>query len=307
MRDETNTVLVIGGTGLVGAPVARALQADGVAVRLLTRDVQRARAYFGSDFRYVQGDVADAAALERALDGCSGVHISLSAGPRARDLEQVEYRGSARIAEIAARIGVRRLTYVSGFLGEESAAVSPETATKLRAERAIAASGIPYTIFKPTYFMETLARHIQATFAVVLGRQSHPLHMVAADDFARQVVTAFRTTAAAGKTFYVQGPEPIRITDALRLYCALVKPGTRVVTVPLEFMSLIDATVARGRLGRTLTLMRLLQLVGELGDPSEANRLLGPNTTTLRDWCQQRVPGRHPSGLHSQEGGRGHA
>jgi hypothetical protein len=46
---------------------------------------------------------------------------------------------------------------------------------KWSAEHAIAASGVPYTIFRPTYFMETLPRHIRgrtATCSAVSGTVS---------------------------------------------------------------------------------------------------------------------------------------
>lgn len=36
-------ILILGGTGLLGEPVARRLQADGFAVRLLARDPDKAR------------------------------------------------------------------------------------------------------------------------------------------------------------------------------------------------------------------------------------------------------------------------
>ena len=38
----TRTVLVVGGTGLLGAPVARQLRGDGYRVRLLTRTLPAA-------------------------------------------------------------------------------------------------------------------------------------------------------------------------------------------------------------------------------------------------------------------------
>ena len=42
------TILVIGATGTVGAPVARQLREDGYQVRLLVRDPKRAAAQLGS-------------------------------------------------------------------------------------------------------------------------------------------------------------------------------------------------------------------------------------------------------------------
>jgi nucleoside-diphosphate-sugar epimerase len=49
-------ILVLGGTGLLGAPVARRLRADGFAVRVLSRDPEKARRMFGPSIEVVAGD-----------------------------------------------------------------------------------------------------------------------------------------------------------------------------------------------------------------------------------------------------------
>ena len=135
--------------------------------------------------------------------------------------------------------------------------------------------------------METLPRHVQGNLAIVLGRQPCPLHMVAAGDFAQMVSRSFRTPEAANRRFFVHGPEAITIPDALRLYCSLVEPGKRVVSLPLGFMSVVDALFMRRQLRSTLQLMRVMQQVGERDDPSEANEVLGAPATTLRRWCEK--------------------
>jgi NADH dehydrogenase len=286
---SSETVLVVGGTGELGRPVARQLLADGYVVRLLTRNVERARALMGPEFEYFAGDIGDSAAIERGLHGCAGVHISLrGSSSGSEELDRVEHRGTARVAELAARQSVSRLTYLSGMLVSEDAEI-PGDRAKFLAERAIQQSGVPHTIFKPTYFMETLPRHVQGTLAIVLGRQPHPLHMVAANDFALMVSGAFRTPEAANRSFFVHGPESTTIPDALRLYCSLVEPGKRVVSMPLWFMWIVDALFMRGRLRSTLQLMRAMQRVGERGDSSAADSVLGIPTITLRQWCEQRT------------------
>ncbi|MEJ2204665.1 MAG: hypothetical protein P8170_11180 [Gemmatimonadota bacterium] len=45
----------------------------------------------------------------------------------------------------------------------------------------------------------------------------------------------------------------------------------------------------RWRLRFAAGLMAYFDRVGELGDPSEANELLGPPTTTLEEWIQHRA------------------
>ncbi|MFQ5825045.1 MAG: NmrA family NAD(P)-binding protein [bacterium] len=44
------TVLVLGGTGKMGVPVARHLQKDGFPVRIMTRNEEKARKLFDESF-----------------------------------------------------------------------------------------------------------------------------------------------------------------------------------------------------------------------------------------------------------------
>jgi len=52
-------------------------------------------------------------------------------------------------------------------------------------------------------------------------------------------------------------------------------------------MSMVDTLFLGKKMRRILQIMQVLQRSGELGDPSEANRLLGAPTTTFRAWCEQ--------------------
>ena len=90
-------ILVIGGTGLIGAPVARRLLVEGQPVRLLVRDIERARAQLGGEFEYVQGSVTDSSAVDRAVRGVDGVHVSLGVEDPSL-LEGDEHRGTEAVA-----------------------------------------------------------------------------------------------------------------------------------------------------------------------------------------------------------------
>ena len=282
---------------MLGRPVVRRLHGDGYDVRVLTRNVEGARGALGNGPEYVKGDVEDRSSLEGALEGCRAVHISLKAGPAHGEAERVEHRGTARVAEAAASAGVERITYLSGcFVEPEHAAVSEAEAAKLAAERAIERSGVPYTVFKPTYFMETLSLHVQGPFGMVLGRQPHPLRMVAADDYAAMVSDALSVPEAAGQRLYVFGPEAVTIGDALRVYCRIVEGGKRVVTAPLPVMRALNRTFMRDAMARELDLMGVMQRVGEPTNVPDASDVLRPATTTLDAWCSRGRASGSPDG-----------
>lgn len=211
-------VLVLGGSGDLGAPVAQQLRGDGFQVRLLIRNRGRVPA-LDSDFDYAYGDIDDSASLQSALAGCDALHVSVRGGPTAEQFDRIEHQGTARVAELAAREGVQRVSYVSHSLAASDAAAS-DLRAKFHAEQAIAASGVPYTIFRSTYFMETLPRQIRGRRAVVLGRQRRPFHLLAAADFARMVSRSLSTPETGGKHLDVPWSagvhHPGRAADLLR-------------------------------------------------------------------------------------------
>jgi uncharacterized protein YbjT (DUF2867 family) len=134
-----------------------------------------------------------------------GVHVSLGVEDPAQ-LEPVEHRGTAAVAAAAARHGLGRISYLTGSLVRVN--YGPKIAehrAKLAAEQAIQDCGVPYTFFRPTYFTNTLPRHVQGPMVVALGRQRKVLHPVCAEDFAAQVARALATPAAANRDFFIHG------------------------------------------------------------------------------------------------------
>lgn len=284
---SAETILVAGATGLLGEPVARRLQADGFQVRVLARSPEKARAKFGQGFEIVAGDVEDAAALGRALSGCMGAHISLRDG-NDPDLER---RGVQNIAHAAASAGVRRVTNLSGSTVSEANRWYAGTEAKWQAEAALRESGVPYTIFRASSFMESLSRYVRGSRASYIGVQPHPWRWVAAADFARMVSRTFANPQTANKTLYVHGPQAMPLREALETYCRITHPALKVSQMPMWMASLVASLFRVNDLAEALPFIRYAEKVREGGDPAEANTLLGAPTTTLEQWSRtQRVP-----------------
>ena len=287
MRSER--VLVVGATGMLGAPVARQLFADGWRVRCLVRDPARARGQLGDGYEYVVGDVTVPSTLDNAFDGCGYAHLSLRGGNTIASYESQEVQGSALCAAAARRHGLRRITYLSGAgrTGPEFEQYFPAR-VKRAVEASLAGSGVPWTVFRATHFMESLGLFIRDGRASVLGRQPHALHYLAASDYAVMASRALDSDASVGRALYLWGPKPYTMRAALERYVAVVHPGLAVGVLPLPIARTIAALTRNQDLRFAAELFRAFQAIGECGDPSEANRLLGAPTTTLEDWLAPR-------------------
>lgn len=274
-------ILVIGGTGLIGEHIARRLKEDGYRVRVMARDSNKARKMFDESFEIAIGDVKDTNSLEKSLDGCFGVHMNLT--------EDVEQLGAENVAYVAPKKGVERITYTAGVNAVKENAWFPLVKGKLLAEKAIRESGIPYTIFCPTFFMESIQRLIRRNRAFVFGKKPVLYHLVAVEDYARMVSISYRLEEAANKKLFVHGPEAVTMYEALRRYCSVFRPEIRKIsTMPFWLVRLI-ATVRRDKQMRFGgELISLSEEVGEGGDPTEANRVLGAPQITLDEWIRRR-------------------
>ncbi|MGH7268642.1 MAG: NAD-dependent epimerase/dehydratase family protein [Candidatus Rokuibacteriota bacterium] len=156
---------VTGGAGFIGSHLVDRLLADGHGVTAFD-NLSTGRREFLADarrhgeFRLVEGDVRDAAAVRRALDGHDVVfHLAANADVRfglehpRRDLEQ-NTLGTFAVLEAMREAGVRRIAFAStgSVYGEPDVFPTPETcpfpiqtslygASKLAAESLIAAYG----------------------------------------------------------------------------------------------------------------------------------------------------------------------
>ncbi len=271
-------VLVLGGTGTLGAPVVHGLAERGHTVRVLVRSAERARRILGTVAEVVEGDSMDRDQLQEAMAGCSAVHISL---PTESELIAVRH-----IVDSAAE-HLERVSYVSATSVCEENRWFEIIDIKMRAEELLSRSGIPHTIFCPTWVMEVLHNFVKGDRAVVIKGKNPPrLHFFAAADFGRMVATAYENDRALGKRLYIHGPEGITLPDALERFFSACHPDLRVVRVKLWQARWIARLT--GRMEFVSRLIAFFDRVGELGNPAEANALLGEPSSTLSEWIESR-------------------
>ncbi len=120
-------ILVTGASGFIGWHVARLLVEKGRRVRALVRPTSHVREL---DAERVEGDLRNAASLERAVAGCGGVfHVAAdyrlwSKHPKL--MYQANVDGTRNLLEASRRAGVERVVYTStvgciGFQDEQLA------------------------------------------------------------------------------------------------------------------------------------------------------------------------------------------
>lgn len=273
----TKRILILGGTGLFGKPTAYQLREDGFQVRILARNVEKTQRIFADGYEIVSGDVTDLDSLEQAITGCYGVHISIGGA--------VDQLSAENVVALAPKVGVERISYISGATVAEKNRWFPMVAQKLEAEKVISTSGVAYTIFCPTWPMEQLVRFAQNGKPSLIGKQPLPVHFFAAQDLARMVSKSYQLNEASHKRFYVYGPEAMTLKTALERYCSVFHPEvSKIGVMPVWLLKALGMLTRNEMLKFASDLMGYFDKTPEVGDPTEANQILGAPAITLDAW-----------------------
>lgn len=281
-------ITIIGGTGMLGHPVARAFKSAGHDVTITSTRPDELPDEITAGFNVVSGDVTKPDSLKPALSDTDWVYLNLNSKHDPELYEKIEIQGTANVANLAVIAGVKRIGLISGASsqGEENGTIFLDA--KVKAERALVESDIPYVIMRPSWFFESLKYFIVEGNAVVLGDQPIPRAWLAADDYAKQVVAAFEGDNTASRCYYNLGPEKLTIKEALTRYCEVTHPDLKPQDVTFSQAKMLAMMPGRKSLKKTIKFFEYIEVTPEDVDPSEANELLGANTTTLEQWLKTR-------------------
>ena len=143
-------VLVTGGSGLIGANLARVLLMAGHDVRALVRATSDTTTLSALPVERVTGDVRDADAVARAVAGCELVFhtaVQFAYGAQAREaLEPVALAGTENVIRASAAAGVRRVVVTSSSVVFGYSAVAQQRDEQ--SEFGAAAGDPPYVVAK---------------------------------------------------------------------------------------------------------------------------------------------------------------
>ncbi|MFF1922193.1 NAD(P)H-binding protein [Streptomyces sp. NPDC058221] len=191
-------ILVTGATGNIGSALLKELHAHGAGpLRGLTRDA--ARAVFPEGVEAVEGDFADAASLKPAMDGVRSLFLVSRLGP------------DAAVLEAAREAGVRHVVLVSSITVQTHPRLGP-AGENLAVEQLLKASGMAWTILRPTQFASNAlmwAASVRARETVRAPYADVALPTVHPADIASVARVALTESGHQEATYALTGPEPV--------------------------------------------------------------------------------------------------
>jgi len=282
-------ILVIGGTGMLGFPVAKQLKKDGYFVDILTTNKSSAVARLGGNNNYIEGDVKSIDVLRKIFseNNYDGVHINLSS-LNYKELQEIEVQGTKNIIKVAKESEFEKVTMISGMGVQNKNAWSRFIKAKIEIEKIVLNSGIKYTIFNCTHFMESLSKYVRNGQMSLIGKEPHPVHWIAANDYAEMVSKAFANEESNGKIISVLGPEPITMKEAFQKYIQIIDPSLKYKEVPLGAIKMMALLTFNKSLKYVADLMDYFEKVPENPAEGTITDILGRPSTTLETWLKSK-------------------
>lgn len=197
--------LVTGATGNIGAAVVRSLLEAGADVRALVRDPS---AMLPAGAKPVTGDLNDPESMRGALEGANGAFFLPG------------YADMPGLYAMAKEVGVRRVVQLSGRSAGTRDMSNAVTAYMVRTEDAAQASGVPWTIVRPSAFHTNTFQwlpQLTAGDVVTAPFADVPVANIDPDDIGRVVTVSLLNEGHGGKIYELSGPEPLLPADRVRI------------------------------------------------------------------------------------------
>lgn len=224
-------ILIAGGTGVLGRAIARRLLLTGHPVTVMTRDTRRAEDLKSLGAALVAADLRHAGSLRGACEGVTHVITTANAftGRGDESVAAVDVKGTRNLIDVAREVGVRQFIFTSALLPDVYRSID-YFAAKFETEEYLRASGLTWTILRPTAFMETWAAMIGDPIARdqpvrIFGSGRNRLNFVAVDDVAAVAALTIDRADALNAVVEIGGPENLTFLNVVEVFERLT--GTR--------------------------------------------------------------------------------
>ncbi|NEO68863.1 SDR family oxidoreductase [Moorena sp. SIO3H5] len=233
-------LLVVGATGTLGRQVVRRALDEDHQVRCLVRSPRKASFLKEWGAELVQGDLCVPETLPKALEGITAVIDAATSRPTdSLTIRQVDWEGKVALIQASVAAGIERYVFFS-ILGSENFPHVPLMEIKHCTELFLAESGLPYTILKPSGFMQGLigqyAIPILDGQAVWITGETSPIAYMNTQDIAKFGIRALEVPETVNQTFPVVGTRAFSTYEIINLCERLSGKDAKIARLPINFL-----------------------------------------------------------------------
>jgi len=224
-------ILVTGATGNIGSGLIPELTAKGASVRALVRDPSEAQGLGDAGVEVIAGDFDKPETLDAAFSGVDEVFLLTAPNPN----QVTQARNGIAAAKRAGRPHIVRQS--ARALIETAAALPRVSAQHREIDAELKASGLPYTILRPHYFMQNTlmaAQTVASDGAMYMPLKEGKFGMIDLRDIVDVAAKVLTEAGHEGKTYDLTGPASISAHDIAAGLSKALGKEVKYVDVPLE-------------------------------------------------------------------------
>jgi uncharacterized protein YbjT (DUF2867 family) len=239
--DKAETILLTGATGYVGGQLLALLLARGERVRCLARRPE-ALASKAPGAQIARGDVRDAAAVRRAMEGVTTAYYLIHSMASKESFEEQDREAARIFGEAARDAGVWRIVYLGG-LGESGAKLSPHLRSRHEVGEILAASGVQTIEFRASIIVGAgslsfeMVRALVERLPVMIAPRwvSVPAQPIAISDVLAYLAAALDLPPGPSRIFEIGGADQVSYGDLMKEYAR--QRGLRRLLIPVPVLT----------------------------------------------------------------------
>ncbi|MDA1189331.1 MAG: SDR family oxidoreductase [Chloroflexi bacterium] len=222
----SGTVLVTGATGNIGSGLVPTLLGAGVKVRALVRDEAKAAQLRTQGAEVVVGDLENLDSVKKAVAGVSKIFLLTWNGPTAP-------KQASNVIQVAKQAGKPHIVRLRGYGSPKSRIIRDHDTI----DKELKASGLPYTIVAPTFFMQNsmmAAQTVASDGKIYMPFKDGKVGMPDVRDIVAVAAKVLTTDGHQGKEYVVTGPKSISFHDVASALSKALGKEVQYVNVPPE-------------------------------------------------------------------------